>query len=70
MSGNFYLPAKSDVAKQHTLTPGTYSWTCPTGVTELTIKLYGGGGGGRDGSLILISPQTSSRPCRPGKCRS
>jgi hypothetical protein len=27
-------------------TPGTYSWTCPAGVTSVTVKCYGGGGGG------------------------
>lgn len=33
-------------------TPGTYTWTCPAGVTSIRVEAYGaGGGGGRgDGS--------------------
>ncbi len=27
-------------------TAGTFTWTCPTGVTSVTIKAWGGGGGG------------------------
>lgn len=27
-------------------TPGTYSWVCPEGVTEVEVMLIGGGGGG------------------------
>jgi hypothetical protein len=27
-------------------TPGTYSWTCPVGVTKVMVELWGGGGGG------------------------
>src|SRR6185369_5638687 len=27
-------------------TPGTYTFTVPTGVTQLTIEAWGGGGGG------------------------
>lgn len=27
-------------------TPGTYTWTCPAGVTTINVDLYGAGGGG------------------------
>jgi len=27
-------------------TPGTYTWTCPVGVTKVMVELWGGGGGG------------------------
>ena len=30
--------------------PGTYSWTCPTGVTSVSVVCIGGGGGGRSAS--------------------
>ena len=26
--------------------PGTYSWTCPVGVTSVSVVAVGGGGGG------------------------
>lgn len=29
--------------------PGTYSWTCPTGVTAVSVVCIGGGGGGANG---------------------
>lgn len=29
-------------------TPGTYSWTCPVGVTSVSVVAIGGGGGGGD----------------------
>jgi hypothetical protein len=28
-------------------TPGSYSWTCPIGVTKVMVELWGAGGGGR-----------------------
>jgi hypothetical protein len=28
-------------------TPGTYSWTCPVGVTKIIVEVWGAGGGGR-----------------------
>lgn len=31
-------------------TPGTYSWTAPTGVTEVSVVCVGGGGAGDDGN--------------------
>jgi PKD repeat protein len=30
-------------------TPGTYTWTCPAGVTEITLDLVGAGGSGATG---------------------
>jgi hypothetical protein len=30
-------------------TPGTYSWTVPSGVTSITVDVWGGGGGGGAG---------------------
>jgi collagen type VII alpha len=30
--------------------PGVYSWTCPTGVTSVSVVCIGGGGGGNEGS--------------------
>jgi hypothetical protein len=29
-------------------TPGTYTWTCPVGVTMVMVELWGAGGGGRN----------------------
>jgi len=44
---NFFLPAKADVLTQHTLaTPGSYTWICPVGVTQIEVEAWGGGGGG------------------------
>jgi hypothetical protein len=49
-------------------TPGTYSWTCPVGVTKILIELWGaggggyalgGGGGGYGKSIINVSPLTN-----------
>lgn len=31
-------------------TAGTFTWQCPTGVTSLRVRLYGGGGGGGGGA--------------------
>jgi hypothetical protein len=31
------------------MTAGTYSWTCPPGITSVNAELYGGGGGGGPG---------------------
>jgi hypothetical protein len=28
-------------------TPGTYTWTCPAGVTKVMVEVWGAGGGGR-----------------------
>ena len=51
-------------------TSGSYTWTCPTGVTKVMVELYGGGGGGNGGSnpggqggeycktLVTVSPNT------------
>ena len=37
--------------------PGTYSWTCPTGVTNICAVCIGGGGGGES---VLQSPDTGT----------
>jgi hypothetical protein len=48
-------------------TPGSYSWTCPAGVTKVMVELWGGGGGQVSGgsggqaggygkSIISVSP--------------
>jgi len=37
--------------------PGTYSWTCPTGVTNICAVCIGGGGGGES---VLQSPGTDT----------
>lgn len=34
------------VGQQAYTTPGTYSWTCPAGVTSVSVVCVGGGGGG------------------------
>lgn len=36
-------------------TPGTYSWTCPAGVTSVVVECYGGGGGGGGGGAGYTS---------------
>jgi len=33
-------------SQQEYTTPGTYSWVCPTNVTNVSIVCIGGGGGG------------------------
>lgn len=33
--------------------PGQYKWTCPDGITSVTIKAQGGGGGGGHGTTLL-----------------
>jgi hypothetical protein len=49
-------------------TPGTYSWTCPAGVTKVMVELWGGGGagtnsGGQGGGygkeIVAVLPGTS-----------
>ena len=37
-------------------TPGTYSWTCPAGVTSVYVVCVGGGGGGARYGSTMISP--------------
>jgi hypothetical protein len=32
-------------------TPGTYTWTCPAGVTKVMVELWGGGGSSQVGDL-------------------
>lgn len=35
-------------------TPGTYTWTCPQGVTKIKVAVCGGGGGSSVGIPLLI----------------
>jgi hypothetical protein len=37
------------MSSQYFTTPGTYTWTCPAGVTSVAYYLTGGGGGGDSG---------------------
>ncbi|MFM7106188.1 MAG: hypothetical protein ACKOW8_11750 [Flavobacteriales bacterium] len=30
-------------------TPGSYTWTCPAGVTTVQVEVWGAGGGGGNG---------------------
>ena len=41
--------AAAAVGQQEYTTPGTYSWTCPSGVTSVCVVVVGGGGGGNGG---------------------
>lgn len=38
------------MATEEFLTPGVYTWTCPAGVTAVTVELWGAGGNGEEGS--------------------
>jgi len=40
----------SVVGQQEYTTAGTYSWTCPAGVTSVSVVCVGAGGGGGDNS--------------------
>ena len=42
-------PSAAAVGQQEYTTPGTYSWTCPSGVTSVCVVVVGGGGGGNGG---------------------
>lgn len=33
-------------------TAGTYTWTCPAGITQAYVECWGGGGGGGDGQYL------------------
>ena len=41
----------STVGEEVYTTPGTYSWTCPSGVTSVCVVCIGGGAGGGGGPL-------------------
>lgn len=41
---NFYGAAKNVVGQVEYTTPGTYSWTCPAGVTSVCVVAVGAGG--------------------------
>ena len=44
-------PASSEVVQSWTFdSPGTHNWICPTGVTSVNVRVYGGGGGGGGGA--------------------
>ena len=51
----FYLQVSWLVAQSPTIyaTPGTYTWTCPAGVTSVNVDLYGAGGGGGYGGTSV-----------------
>ena len=38
------------IGQSEYVTPGSYSWICPTGVTEVDVVCIGGGGGGAGGT--------------------
>ena len=42
------LPFFGEAASSSYTTPGTYMFTVPAGVTSVTAKIVGGGGGGPD----------------------
>ena len=46
----WYAAKLSVEGQQAYTTPGTYSWTCPSGVTSVSVVCVGGGGGSTDGS--------------------
>ena len=41
LTGNGYTPGSQTYS-----TAGSYSWTCPVGVTSVTVECIGGGGRG------------------------
>lgn len=41
-----YVPLAEKSGFKAFLTPGTFNWTCPQGVTEIFVTAVGGGGGG------------------------
>ena len=40
-------------------TPGTFSWTVPTGVTKIMVEVWGGGGGGGNSSATVTGVLSS-----------
>ena len=65
MPTNFYGKSSIVVGSQSYTTPGTYSWTAPTGVTKVSVVVIGGGasGGGGGGlawrNCICVTPGSS-----------
>ena len=56
VSTTIIVEADSPIGQQASTTPGTYSWTCPPGVTSVCVVCIGGGGGGASyiaNSLLL-----------------
>ena len=49
-TGNYYGSTAVASSQQNYLTPGTYTWNVPAGVTEFSICAIGGGGSGMQGS--------------------
>jgi hypothetical protein len=47
---NFYGAAVNIQGQAEYTTAGTYTWTCPAGVTSVSVLCVGGGGGGYGGS--------------------
>src|SRR5437762_1309281 len=49
-------PSKTFAAQLASFTtPGTYTWQAPTGVTSVTVKVWGAGGGGTQTLSALLS---------------
>jgi len=40
------IPSRAATSTITLSTPGNYTWTCPAGVTSVTVECWGGGGGG------------------------
>ncbi len=55
MYQGWYKPQKIDASTYSPTTAGTYSWTCPAGVTSVTVEVWGGGGGGGGASTVTAS---------------
>jgi len=55
-------PVAAAAGQAEFTTPGTYSWTAPTGVTSVCVVCIGGGGAGTRGT----SPSESSQLRRGG----
>ena len=56
MATSIFVPSPSGIShdvRHRITTPGTYSWTCPAGVTEIEVTLWAGGeSGNHDGSVL------------------
>jgi hypothetical protein len=51
---SFFLFKNIVLAQDTYTTAGTYSWTCPAGVTSITVQCWGGGGAGGAGTSAAI----------------
>ena len=48
-----FLGAIGFVSAQTYYAPGSYTWTCPAGVTSITVQAWGAGGGGGGGATVV-----------------